>query len=103
MVAAETITFGVLLGIPVLLVLLENAVNVGIIGGLMAAYHRSGVFWSLILPHGILELSAVFLAAGGSPQGDVIAELDRAAAVAAAQGAIGPATVIERTRRTLER
>jgi uncharacterized membrane protein SpoIIM required for sporulation len=63
-VAAETITFGVLLGIPVLLVLVENALNVGIIGGLMAAYHRSGEFWSLILPHGILELSAVFLAAG---------------------------------------
>ena len=63
-VAGETITFGVLLGIPVLLVLLENALNVGIIGGLMAAYHRSGEFWSLILPHGILELSAVFLAAG---------------------------------------
>jgi uncharacterized membrane protein SpoIIM required for sporulation len=63
-VAAETITFGVLLGIPVLLVLLENALNVGVIGGLMVAYHRSGEFWSLILPHGILELSAVFLAAG---------------------------------------
>jgi uncharacterized membrane protein SpoIIM required for sporulation len=63
-VAAETITFGVLLGIPVLLVLFENALNVGVIGGLMAAYHRSGEFWSLILPHGMLELSAVFLAAG---------------------------------------
>jgi uncharacterized membrane protein SpoIIM required for sporulation len=63
-VAAETITFGVLLGIPVLIVLFENALNVGVIGGLMAAYHRSGEFWSLILPHGMLELSAVFLAAG---------------------------------------
>jgi uncharacterized membrane protein SpoIIM required for sporulation len=63
-VAGETITFGVLLGIPVLLVLLQNSLNVGIIGGLMAAHHRSGEFWSLILPHGILELSAVFLAAG---------------------------------------
>ncbi len=63
-VAAETVVFGVLLGIPVLLVLFENALNVGIVGGLMAAYHRSGEFWSLILPHGILELSAVFLAAG---------------------------------------
>jgi len=63
-VAAETITFGVLLGIPVLLVLIQNALNVGIIGGLMTAYHRSAEFWSLILPHGILELSAVFLAAG---------------------------------------
>ena len=63
-VAAETITLGILLGIPVLLVLFQNALNVGIVGGLMAAYHRSGEFWTLILPHGILELSAVFLAAG---------------------------------------
>lgn len=63
-VAAETITFGVLLGIPVLIVLFDNALNAGVLGGLMAAYHRSGEFWTLILPHGILELSAVFLAAG---------------------------------------
>ncbi len=63
-VAAETIIFGVLLGIPVLFVLFENAANVGIVGGLMTAYGKSGEFWSLILPHGILELSAVFLAAG---------------------------------------
>jgi uncharacterized membrane protein SpoIIM required for sporulation len=64
LVAGETIIFGVLLGIPVLLVLFENAANVGIVGGLMASYGRSGEFWGLILPHGILELSAVFLAAG---------------------------------------
>jgi uncharacterized membrane protein SpoIIM required for sporulation len=63
-VAAETIIFGVLLGIPVLFVLFENAANVGVIGGLMTAYGKSGEFWGLILPHGILELSAVFLAAG---------------------------------------
>ena len=63
-VAAETIIFGVLLGIPVLFVLFENAANVGVVGGLMTAYGKSGEFWSLILPHGILELSAVFLAAG---------------------------------------
>jgi len=63
-VAAETITLGILLGIPVLLILFENALNVGIVGGLMAAYHRSGEFWTLILPHGMLELTAVFLAAG---------------------------------------
>ncbi len=62
--AAETIIFGVLLGIPVLLVLFGNAANVGIVGGLMVSYGRAGEFWGLILPHGILELSAVFLAAG---------------------------------------
>jgi uncharacterized membrane protein SpoIIM required for sporulation len=63
-VAAETIISGVLLGIPVLFVLFENAANVGVVGGLMTAYGKSGEFWGLILPHGILELSAVFLAAG---------------------------------------
>lgn len=62
--AAESITFGLLLGIPVLYFLLNNMLNVGVDGGLMTAYGRSGEFWTLILPHGMLELSAVFLAAG---------------------------------------
>ena len=64
LLAAEAITFGLLLGIPVLLVLATNALNVGVDGGLMTAYGRSGEFWGLILPHGMLELTAVFLAAG---------------------------------------
>ncbi|MGI9006169.1 MAG: stage II sporulation protein M [Streptosporangiaceae bacterium] len=63
-VAAETVVFGLLLGLPVLFVLVENALNVGVIGGLMAAYGKAGEFWAFILPHGMLELSAVFLAAG---------------------------------------
>lgn len=63
LLAAEAVIFGILLGIPVLLVLFENALNVGVDGGLMAAYGRSREFWTLILPHGMLELSAVFLAA----------------------------------------
>ncbi len=64
LLAAEAITFGLLLGLPVLWVLFENALNVGVDGGLMAAYGRSGEFWTLILPHGMLELTAVFLATG---------------------------------------
>jgi len=61
-VAALSIMLGLLLGLPVLYVLFTNALNVGIDGGLMAAYGRSGEFWTLILPHGLLELTAVFLA-----------------------------------------
>jgi uncharacterized membrane protein SpoIIM required for sporulation len=64
LLAAESITFGLLLGVPVLFVLFQNALNVGVDGGLMAAYGRSGEFWTLILPHGMLELTAVFLATG---------------------------------------
>ena len=63
-VAAQSILFGVLLGLPVLYVLTLNAVNVGVAGGLMAANDRTGLFFGLILPHGLLELTAVFVACG---------------------------------------
>jgi uncharacterized membrane protein SpoIIM required for sporulation len=63
-VAAQAILFGVLLCLPVLYVLYLNAVNVGVAGGLMAANDRTGLFFGLILPHGLLELTAVFVACG---------------------------------------
>jgi uncharacterized membrane protein SpoIIM required for sporulation len=62
-VAAESLIFGVLLGLPTLYVLLNNALNIGIDGGLMVGHGRTAEFFGLILPHGMLELSAVFLAA----------------------------------------
>jgi uncharacterized membrane protein SpoIIM required for sporulation len=62
-VAAEALIFGVLLGIPTLFVLLQNALNIGIDGGLMVGHGKTTEFFALILPHGMLELSAVFLAA----------------------------------------
>jgi uncharacterized membrane protein SpoIIM required for sporulation len=62
-VAAESLIFGILLGIPTVLVLLENALNVGVDGGFMIGHGRGTEFFALILPHGMLELSAVFLAA----------------------------------------
>ena len=63
LVAAESLIFGILLGVPTLLVLFENAANIGAVGGLMFAHGRGVEFFALILPHGMLELSAVFLAA----------------------------------------
>jgi uncharacterized membrane protein SpoIIM required for sporulation len=62
-VAAESLIFGVLLGLPTLYVLLNNALNLGIDGGLMIGHGKTAEFFGLILPHGMLELSAVFLAA----------------------------------------
>ena len=62
-VAAQCIAFGVF-GLPVLYVVGSNAVNVGLTGGLMAANDRLDLFFGLILPHGLLELTAVFVAAG---------------------------------------
>ncbi len=63
-VAMQSILFGALLGLPIPYVLLQNALNVGVSGGLMAANDRLGLFFGLILPHGLLELTAVFVACG---------------------------------------
>ena len=62
--AAQAVVFGLLLGIPIPFVLFSNAANVGISGGLLAANDRLGLFFGLILPHGLLELTAVFVACG---------------------------------------
>ena len=62
-VAAQALIYGILLGIPTMLVLLENAINVGVDGGYLFAHGKGTLFFSLILPHGMLELAAVFLAA----------------------------------------
>jgi len=63
-VAATCLFLGVALGIPVLGALWSNTLNIGIGGGLMASAGRGDVFLGLILPHGLLELTAVFVAAG---------------------------------------
>jgi uncharacterized membrane protein SpoIIM required for sporulation len=55
---------GGLLGLPVPYLLFQNAANVGVSAGLMAANGKLGLFFGLILPHGLLELTAVFVAAG---------------------------------------
>ena len=47
-----------------LFALFQNAANVGVIGGYMFAAGMGGLFLGLISPHGILELTAVFVAAG---------------------------------------
>ncbi|KGN35560.1 stage II sporulation protein M [Knoellia subterranea] len=61
-VAAQCIALGVL-GLPVLWILAQNVVNVGIAGALMVSHDRGSLFFGLILPHGLLELTAVFVAA----------------------------------------
>lgn len=63
-VAMQSIVSGALLGLPIPYILLTNAANVGVIGGLMVANDRAALFFGLILPHGLLELTAVFVACG---------------------------------------
>jgi uncharacterized membrane protein SpoIIM required for sporulation len=60
--AAECLIGGIFLGIPTVLALLANALNGGVDAGYLFAHGKGTLFFSLILPHGMLELSAVFLA-----------------------------------------
>ena len=62
-IAALCIAFGVL-GVPVIYVLFQNVLNLGIVGALMINHDRGALFFGLIVPHGLLELTAVFVAAG---------------------------------------
>ncbi|MCW7947490.1 membrane protein [Streptomyces hygroscopicus] len=62
--AAMCLVLGIFLGLPVLWILLENMLNLGVGIGLMSSAGRLDTFLGLILPHGLLELTAVFVAAG---------------------------------------
>jgi uncharacterized membrane protein SpoIIM required for sporulation len=62
--AALCLVFGVFLGLPVLLILFDNMLNLGVAIGLMSSAGRFGTLLTLLLPHGLLELTAVFVAAG---------------------------------------
>ncbi len=63
-VSALALVAGALFVLPAVYVLAMNAVNVGIVGGLMVANDRGALFFGLIAPHGLLELGGVFLATG---------------------------------------
>ncbi|MFN2452380.1 MAG: stage II sporulation protein M [Candidatus Dormibacteria bacterium] len=55
---------GVLLALPTVFILLSNG---WVLGTLAGAIHQGGfdlAFWSLILPHGVLELSVIVFAGG---------------------------------------
>jgi uncharacterized membrane protein SpoIIM required for sporulation len=100
-VSALALIGGILLGIFPVYALLGNTVNLGVVSGLMFAYGKGDIFFGLILPHGLLELSAVYLACGtglklgwtiidpgGRPRGRALAEEGRAL-VSIAIGLVG--------------
>jgi uncharacterized membrane protein SpoIIM required for sporulation len=99
-VAAQCIAFSVVLGLPIPYVLFQNAANLGLIAGLMFNAGKGDIFLGLLTPHGLLELTAVFLAGaagmrlgwsvispGNRPRTQVLAEQGRAV-VAVAVGLV---------------
>lgn len=66
-IAAQCVAFGIT-GVWPLMVVMQNAVGVGTAAAVMFAFDRGDVFFAFILPHGLLELTAVFVAAAAGLQ-----------------------------------
>ena len=104
-ISALCLAAGVLI-VPTLYMLAGNVLNVGLTGGVMVAHGRSDVFFGLILPHGMLELTTLFVASGvglrigwawiapgpDRTRGRALAEAVRSAMVVAL-GLVGPLAV----------
>lgn len=95
------IACAILLGIPIPFLLFQNAFNLGVIAAFMFDAGKADIFLGLLTPHGLLELTAVFLAGaagmrlgwtvvspGDRPRGQALAEQGRAV-VAVAIGLMG--------------
>jgi uncharacterized membrane protein SpoIIM required for sporulation len=61
-IAAQCVAFGIL-GVWVPYVVLQNAQNLGVTAAIMFAYDEADTFFLFIAPHGLLELTCVFVAA----------------------------------------
>ena len=61
-IAAQCVAFGIL-GVWVPCVILQNAQNLGVTAAVMFAYDEADTFFLYIAPHGLLELTCVFVAA----------------------------------------
>ncbi|MEN3305883.1 MAG: hypothetical protein V7603_2085 [Micromonosporaceae bacterium] len=59
----QCLAAGILI-LPVLYLLANNLLNLGAVGGTMIGNGHGAEFFGLIVPHGLLELTAVFVAAG---------------------------------------
>ncbi|WP_082771922.1 stage II sporulation protein M [Actinoplanes sp. TFC3] len=63
MLAGQCLASGVLI-VPALWILGENLLSLGLTGGLMVYSGHGDTFFAYILPHGFLELTSIFVAAG---------------------------------------
>ncbi|BDZ53709.1 stage II sporulation protein M [Agromyces marinus] len=61
-IAAQCVAFGIT-GVWVPWVIIQNAQNLGITAAVMFAYDEADTFFLYIAPHGLLELTCVFVAA----------------------------------------
>ena len=55
---------GLLLGTLTVYVMVQNGIMLGAVGAMVHQYGLSWQLWSFILPHGVIELSVIFMAGG---------------------------------------
>lgn len=63
LLTAQCLASGVLI-VPVLYLLGANLLSIGLTGGVMIGAGKADVFFTMIAPHGLLELTSVFVGAG---------------------------------------
>ncbi len=109
-VAFLAFALGITFGIGTIYLVIQNALLLGMLAGAFTAAGKAGIFWSLVLPHGLLELTAIALSAGAGlrmgwslidpgdrPRGRALADESRDAAlvVVGVLPAFGIAAIIE--------
>ncbi len=63
-VSALALALGVTAGIGTVFALVGNGLLLGALAGVATNYHTDLLFWAVILPHGVLELTAISIAGG---------------------------------------
>jgi uncharacterized membrane protein SpoIIM required for sporulation len=63
-ISSAIMTHNMLVALEALYALWQNGLIVGTLAAMFQAKHRTTVFWSLIVPHGVTELTAIFIAGG---------------------------------------
>jgi len=55
---------GILFGVGTVVALVYNGIILGAVSGIFANYRESPHLWAFILPHGVIELTAICIAGG---------------------------------------
>jgi len=63
-VSALALAMGVTAGVGTVYALVGNGLLLGALAGVATNYHTDLLFWAVILPHGVLELTAISIAGG---------------------------------------
>lgn len=63
-VSVRAAAYGVSMGLGTALVLITNGLLLGGLSGMATVYHVDLLYWAVILPHGIIELTAISIAGG---------------------------------------